>query len=363
MATNNSATIAGILDIQDSESVLVNVVGQETTFEAIQEYTRLLNESLNRITALFIERTTTNHKFKYYLPGNRELQTMGGLARPGEQKFKYGYDVALPIDQFGDAIGGDWIDMAYMTIADVDRNVAEIRLAAQRTLRKEVLKALFYNADLSFDDRKFGTLTVKPLANGTSGELYPPLPGFDALATANHYAETGYAASAISDTNNPIATHAATMLARYPDEVDGMVFIASNMAAKTKALTNFMEVGDPRIVKGGLADRLAEIPGGVPGKVIGRSDEMWVVEWAHLPSNYSISIAPSAEKPLQRRVDPAETGLPNDLTLVKQSDLHPLEKSEWVWRFGLGVTNRLNGFVLECGVGGTYTVPTGYSRA
>jgi hypothetical protein len=354
-------TIAGILGIEDADSTLVNEVGQETVFQAVTEYTSRLNEALNRITGLFVERTTTSWKWTYKLPGNRELQTQGGMARAAEQKFKASYDVALPIFQFGDALGGTFIDMAYMSIADVDRNVLEIRNASRRTLRKEILKALFNNTSLSYDDLKNGTLTVQPLANG-DGTYYPPLPGTDDLAEATHYAETGYAYTAISDTNNPIATHKATLLGRYPDEVDGIVFIASNMSPYVQGLTNFMEVGDPRIVKGGLADRLTNLPGGVPGKVIGRCDDMWVSEWADVPSNYSVSIAPSYEKPLQRRVDPPATGLPSELTLIKQSDLFPLEKSEWMWRFGMGVVNRLNGFVLECGTGGTYTVPTSLAR-
>lgn len=355
-------TIAGILQIEDADSTLVNEVGQENVYNAITEYTGLLNANLNKITGLFVEKTTTSWKWTYHLPGNRELQTQGGMARAGEQKFKTSYDVELPIFQFGDALGGTFIDMAYMSIADVDRQMVEIRNASRRTLRKEVLKALFNNADLTYEDIKNGSLTVKSLANGDS-TYYPPLPGYDALATANHYAETGYATAAISDTNNPIATHKATLLARYPDEVDAIVFVASNMSDYVQALTNFMEVGDPRIVKGGLADRLTGLPGGVPGKIIGRCDDMWVAEWADIPSNYSISIAPSYEKPLQKRIDPPATGLPGgDLTLIKTSDLFPLQKSEWMWRFGMGVVNRLNGFILECGTGGTYTVPTSLAR-
>ncbi|MDD2921786.1 MAG: hypothetical protein PHQ36_05815 [Anaerolineales bacterium] len=360
-----ATTIAGILQIEDSENVLVNTVGQETIYDAIGEYSATLNENLNRIIGLFVEKTTSSHSWKYHMPGNRELQTQGGMARAGEQKFKVSYDVALPIFQFGDALGGTFIDMAYMSVADVDRQVIEITNAGRRTLRKEILKALFNNADLSYDDIKQGRLIVKSLANGDATE-YAPLPGYDALATANHFAVTGYATASIGGadgtTNNPIKTHADTMLARFPDEYDAIVFIANNMADYVKGLTNFMEVGDPRIVKGGLADRLTNLPGGVPGKVIGRSDEMWVSVWPDLPPNYSYSIAPSYEKPLQKRIDPPATGLPGDLRLIKQSDLFPLEKSEWMWRFGMGVVNRLNGFVLECGAGGTYTVPTSLER-
>jgi len=352
-----ATTIAGILQIEDAANTYVNTVGEQSIYDAVGEYTRRLNASLERLTGLFVQRTTTDHKFRYYLPGNRELQSQGGMGRPAEQKFKAYYDVALPIFQYGDAVGSTFIDAAYMTVADVDRQVAEIRLAARKRLRKSVLQALFNNADLTYEDLVFGTLIVKPLANGDAVE-YPPLPGYDTLATANHFAVTGYAVAAISDINNPIATHAATLLASYPDEIDGIVFIATNMTPYVKALTNFMEVGDPRIIKGGLADRLVNLPGAVPGKIIGRCDEMWVSEWPDLPANYSISIAPSAEKPLQRRIDMPGTGLPSELTLIKQSDLFPFSKSEWMWRYGMGVVNRLNGFVLECGVGGSYTIPT-----
>lgn len=354
-------TIAGILDIADSENTYVNQVGQTHVYDAIGEYTARLNTNLNLITGLFVEKTTTNVQWTYHLPGNRQLQRQGGMARAGEQKFKASYGVALPIFQFGDALGGDWINMAYMTIADVDRQVDEIKLGARRLLRKEVLIAMFNNADLSFDDLKWDTLTIRGLANGDA-TYYPPLPGVDDLATANHYGKTNYAVSAIDDDHDPIKWHADKIKARFPDEIDGLVFISSNMTPYVKELTDFLEVGDPRISKGGLADRLNDLPGGLPGRVIGRAHEVWIVEWADVPSNYSVSIAPSYEKPLQKRIDIPEANLPSDLTLIKVSDKFPLEKSDWVWRFGLGVVNRLNGFVLECGVGETYTVPASLAR-
>ncbi|HQP27415.1 MAG TPA: hypothetical protein PLL58_06255, partial [Candidatus Syntrophosphaera sp.] len=91
-------------------------------------------------------------------------------------------------------------------------------------------------------------------------------------------------------------------------------------------------------------------------------EEMWVAVWPDIPPTYSVSIAPSAEKPLQKRIDPAGTNLPSELTLVKQSDLYPLEKSDWMWRFGMGVVNRLNGVVVKCAASGAYSVPTKYAR-
>ncbi len=354
-------TIAGILGIEDSEETFVNTVGQQAVFDAVNEYAARLSESLNRVTGLFVERTTEDYKWRYYLPGDRELQTQGGMGRSAEQKGGKYYDVALPIFQFGDALGGSYVETAYMTIADVEKQMVEMRNATRRTLRRQILTSIFNNEPLTFDDIKRGQLTVLSLAN-QDGTLYPPLPGYDDLAQAQHYLETGYLVSAIDDTHNVIKVHADVLLARYPDEYDGIVFIGTDQVEYVKGLTGFMEVGDPRIIKGGLADRLTNLPGAVPGKIIGRCEEMWVAVWPDIPPTYSVSIAPSAEKPLQKRIDPAGTNLPSELTLVKQSDLYPLEKSDWMWRFGMGVVNRLNGVVVKCAASGAYSVPAKYAR-
>lgn len=356
-------TVAGILGIEDSERTFVETVGQEAVYDAITEYVAQLNDDLTRASGLFISRTTEKFKFRYFLPGDRKLQRMGGAGNPAERKTGGSYDVALPILQWGDAIGANWIDMAYMSIADVDRQLTDIAAGAQRTLRDEILTALLYNSSWTFADERQGDLIIQPLANNDS-VLYPPYPGNASAAVANHYAETGYAATAINDSNNPIKTINDTLNVRYEGQtVDAIALIARNMEAGVEALTDFEPVPDPRIEPSPLADHLVNLPGQIPGRIIGRSNNTWVSVWSHLPSNYAVGVVPDVEAPLQIRVDPAYTNLPRGLTLVKNSDLHPLLKSEWVWRFGLGVCNRLNGFVLECGTGGSYSVPTGYSRA
>jgi hypothetical protein len=35
--------------------------------------------------------------------------------------------------------------------------------------------------------------------------------------------------------------------------------------------------------------------------------------------------------------------------------------NEWRWRFGLGTRNRLNGVIMELGVGGSYSIPSDYA--
>jgi hypothetical protein len=354
-------TIAGILGVEDSDTTFVNTVGQEAIYDAIGQITEQLNADLERISRLFIGKTTESFKFRYFMNGVRKLQRMGGLGNPAERRVGGSYDVALPIFQFGDALGGNWIDMAYMTVGDVDRQMSSIADAAKRTLRDEILIVLFNNTSYTFEDERNGSLTIYPLANNDSTK-YPPLPGSSTPAVANHYSESGYTVANITDTNDPIKTIANKLLARYPYSKDPVVLIGDDMVDKVKLLTDFDGTPDPRKAQSPLADRLVELPDMVPGKIIGRCDNAWVSQWSEMPATYTIGIVPDAEPPIQTRVDPAETGLPRTLTLVKTSDLHPLEKSEWVWRFGLGVTNRLNGVVMEVSAGGGYTIPADYAR-
>ena len=42
-------TIAGILDIEDSDATLVNEVGQQVVYDAVVEYTNRLNANISRI--------------------------------------------------------------------------------------------------------------------------------------------------------------------------------------------------------------------------------------------------------------------------------------------------------------------------
>ena len=62
------------------------------------------------------------------------------------------------------------------------------------------------------------------------------------------------------------------------------------------------------------------------------------------------------------REDPADTGLAGGLNLVGEDEEFPFRNAFYSHRFGLGAGNRLNGVALEFGIGGTYTIPTGYGH-
>ena len=357
-------TIPGILGIQDSERTFVEGVGQRQVFDATQEYVAMVNEDLARVTSLFIERTTEDHKFRYYLPADGELQRVSDLGRPGERKITGSWDVALPLEGFGDALGTSRIDLAYMTLADYQRHVEGITLRAQNTLRKEILRTLFDNVNYNFVDPLRGTLGIKALAN-TDGTLYPPVAGGTTAADATHYAESGYIVSAITDTNNPIKTVSRALRARFGANGTArrrVVLIASGMQDVVEALTDFELIDDVNLQRGVNANAVLNVPVSIPGEIIGYCNEAYVSVWDWLPPTYSIGIDLQAEKPIQMRVDPGYTNLPRGLNLVTESDEFPLTKSDWQWRFGLGVVNRLNGYVLEVANGGGYTIPTGYSH-
>lgn len=359
-------TIPGILGIQDSERTFVEGVGQRQVFDATQEYVAMVNEDLARVTSLFIEKVTEDHKFRYYLPADGELQKVSELGRPGESKVNGSWDVALPLESWGDALGASRVDLAYMTLADYQRHVEGIALRAQNTLRKEIMRTLFDNVNYNFADKLRGTLAIKALAN-TDGTLYPPLAGGVTAADATHYVESGYIVSAISNTNNPIKTISRALRARFGSNGNGnarrrVILIASGMQDYVEALADFDAVDDMNIVAGANSDKVVNTPVSIPGEIIGYCDQAWISVWDWMPATYAVGIDLLAPKPIQMRVDPGYTNLPRGLTLVAQSDEFPLTKSDWQWRMGLGIANRLNGYVMEVANGGGYTVPTGYSH-
>lgn len=356
--------IFGALGINDTERVMLNTLGQSVVYEAIQTVLNQYNAELASAMSIFIERSTSDYKIRYKLPGGGRLQRLGGQAQAGAVKAYGGWDVALPLEGFGAQLAGNRIDMAYMTVQDLDRHLNTIFIQDRNTVRYEILKALLNNVQRTFVDPLYGSLSVEPLANGDS-VVFPPVLGSESEATDNHYLESGYAASAISDTNDPYATIVAELEEHFGVVTGGSniaTFINNAQVAKTLALTKFDSVVDRFIRPGANANLPQDLPASMPGRVLGRhSDGTWVVEWRSVPSAYMIAVHLEAPAPLLERVDPADTGLGSGLQLVAEDGDYPISSSHYEHRFGLGAGNRLNGVVMELGSGGTYDIPSGYS--
>lgn len=357
--------LLGLLNIAEAaaDKTFVQVIGQRMVYEAVQELLTAYNAELDMAKRVFVERTTSDFKFRYKLPGGGRLQRRGGQAQSGAVKASGYWDVAFPLEDFGAVFGGDDIAMAYMTAREVDRHVDTIMIQDKNTYRFEMLKALFNNTARTFQDDVQGSLTIQPLANGDS-VVYPPVIGSEAEATDTHYLESGYLASAISDTNNPFPVIRAELNEHFGVEQGGeniAVFINSDETPEVEALAAFDDVPDRFVQPGDNQDTLKSTPTGLPGTVIGRSNSCWVVEWDWIPSGYMLGIHLDAMKPLIERIDPSETGLGQGLRLVAEEEEYPLKTSHYRHRYGLGVGNRLNGVVMELANGGGYTIPTAYA--
>ncbi len=356
----------GVLTLADADDyTLVNTVGQGVVYDDLNLYLAQRQADMQAALAVFVEMTTELYTENYKLPGGGRLQRRGGQAQSAAVKAGGSWDTGYPLEDFGAQIAWTDVVMGYLTIQEFNRHVQTVEEQDRNTVRFELLKALFNNGGGSprtFVDPIHGSINVQPLANGDA-TLYPPVMGSETEATENVYLESGYVAADISDTNNPYATNVAKLVSHFGRSTGGrniVSFINSAQEAKTRALTDFVEVEDRFVRTSALADVPVNLPN-VPGEVVGRVSGTWVVVWDWIPANYILTIHLEAEAPLKMRVDPASTGLQRGLVLVAQDAIYPFEMAHWRHRFGFGVGNRLSAVVMELGTGGTYTVPTAFA--
>lgn len=356
------SSIFGALNLSDADRVFSATVGQQLIYQAAQAYLARVNAEIERQMAVFVASTTEGYKIRYKLPGAGKLQKRREQSQFGARKTIGQWDVAFPLEDYGDQIAADDVTMAYMTVRELDLHIQGIVIRDVNTVRYEMLKRIFTRSQVSFGDPLWGTLAIEGLANGDT-VTYPPVVGSESEATDDHYLESGYAASAITDTNNPYVTIVAELEEHFGKQSGGpniVTFINSAETPETQALTDFVEYSDRFIAPGTQTATVVGAPVEMPGRVIGRTNGTWVSEWDWIPSGYMIGVSRETEAPLVQRVDPADTGLGRGLQLVARDEIFPFEMSFWRHRFGFGAGNRLAAVVMELGTGGSYTVPTAY---
>ncbi len=356
------STLFGALGVSETERTYLRTLDQSIVYDAVQTVLAEFNAATAAARSFFVEESTSDIQRRYKLPGGGYMQGRNSQGRPGALKAYGGWDVAWPLNDYADAIGENDIDMAYMTVAELDRHIKTVQIRSLNTERKAILQALFNNTALSHADQTGrGTLTVQPLANGDA-TLYPPVLGSESEATEDHYLEAGYAESAISSTNDPTATVKSELEEHFGAPTGGsdiMLFVTAAAGAKIAAISGFTKVTDMNVRPGQDTDTVTGIPSSAPGRVLGSLNNVWVVEWRYLPSGYGFGLHMGAPKPLIRRVDPAEVGLGDgSLQLVAEDTAFPFKNSVWRQRYGYGAGNRLNGIAIEFASAGSYTVPT-----
>lgn len=357
------STIFGALKLADTDRVFRATTGQRVIYDAARQYVEGQNAALNAVLANFVEQTTEDHTLRYKLPGGGMLQRRGGQAQSGAVKATGSWDVAFPLEEYGDQIAGDDVAMAYMTAAELDRHIQTVVIRNINTVRFEMLKALFNNAARTFVDPLWGNLTVQPLANGDS-VVYPPVVGSASEAADTHYLASGYANSAVSDANDPIADIAIPELEEHFGQATGgspiVVFLNAAEVPYLTALTGVVSTIDRYIAPGANTD-VPSVPAGLPGRFIGRHVQgAFLQQWDWIPSGYLFALHLDAPKPLFKRRDPADTGLPDGLAMVAEDKEYPFEQMHWRHRFGFGVANRLNGVLIQL-TASSFSVPTAYA--
>ena len=185
----------------------------------------------------------------------------------------------------------------------------------------------------TFIDPLHGSLTVRRLAN-TDSTLYPPVIGSITEADDQHYHELGDVATAIDDTHDPwvgVNTNTINIVAEL-EEHFGITagssqivsFINQAEVTEVSALTDFEPVDIVQIREGTQTAAPVGVPTNLPGVVIGRHRAgAWIVRWDFVPATYILSIHTGTEPPLMKRVDPADTGLGSDLSLVATDEEFP----------------------------------------
>lgn len=302
------SAIFGHLNISDSDRVFNSTVGQRVIWDAAQEYLGRVNAELAASLGLFVQETTENFKERYKLPGGGYLQQRNSDGSYQAVKVTGQWDVCYPIRDQGAQIAGNDVDMAYMTVKELDNHIQTVVIQNVNTTRYWVLKAILNNTEVSFVDPLHGTLACEPLANGDS-VVYPPVIGATAEATEDHYLASNYAYTAISTTNNPILTMKADLEHHYGLSEGGsdiIIFVPASVTPYLVALgsTHWTDIGDPRINYGNATNLAQMLGASYPGTLRGRCDGCWIVEWAWMPTDptpYLFGIYPGAPAPLKRR--------------------------------------------------------------
>jgi hypothetical protein len=353
----------GVLTLGDADT-LVNVVGQRLVWETAQAYFDQYNADMEAASRTLVERVTTEPKARYFLPGGGMMQRRGGQAQSHAVRPIGNWDVAIPLEEFGDQIAGTKNGMAKMTLGKMQNTLRNITIRSNNTRSFEMARALFVNTTRAFPDDDLGTLTIQPLAIVSDGVTYPPLMGTTADTTLESYYESGYAASAISDANNPIEFIADKLRARFGDSGQIVVAIHLDQRPKVEDLADFEAVADPNLRVGNSTTVAVGAPADIPGRVIGYCNGAWVTVWPTMPSGYVFGFDGEQPRPLLERAHEAGAQIPRGLHLVTESfdaGTYPWIQAHYEDHFGYGVGNRVNGVVLELGTSGAYTIPAAYA--
>jgi len=347
----------GFVGLEHLFSQRVVEVGVQVVYDAIRQSADEHTRQINGLLGSFVE-LTTKYKERYALPGSGTLQPLDEWGNPRVVKQEGYYDVAYPIQGGGTAWGDNRVTREIMTVEEANRNTIEAQRMDADWMRRHILAAVFDPSTWTFDDKEFGDLTIQPLAITSDGVTYLRTGG--SSSTDEHYLAQ---AASIDDDHNPF-DDIYDELMEHPSNAGGPVvtYVPTNLTSSIEALTAFLELSDPDIVKGLASDRLDE--GGVTeirgfgDEVLGKVNKNWIVEWRALPDDFMLAHARGGGPVVkQREYDaPALRGFFPE----RFSPDGNLMVTRMLRYSGFGVSNRVAAVAYKIG-NASYAVPTGYS--
>lgn len=357
-----AATIYGILGLPDANRTVQNI-GQVVIYDAIQTLLARHNADLQGVLGTFVGSTTSTPEETYAGGGGGMMQESDRLTRPAAVKAGQRYSVGYPLRDARDQIAGDDITYAYMSLADLQVQIQNIFLRHINWTRFNVLRAMLNNANYTFEDETLSQrlIAVKRLAN-QDGTIYPPVISM-ALdgADDNHYIVSGYTSATISNVNNPFVTIRNEIKEHWGDG-NIVVFINSAQQPAVEALSTWVPYTDPMISPAlNTVQIVGAAPANVPGAIIGRINRCWVSVWDFVPADYMLATDLDADPPLRKRIDAVPVAGSGNLALIARQTEFPLQEAFWRCRQGFGVSNRLNGVVMQFKAPGAYDIPPGYA--
>lgn len=341
---------------------------QELLYTAAQQYVGMANEAMTKALSAFVDPTPTiNIQEQFQLPGGGQMQKTSEDNTGAPVSPNGGWTVGYPLENFNDPLAINDVDRAYMTPDEWQRHMDTVITRARNTKRNAILYRIFNNTTDTFTDKRFGAITVQPLAlSSQTTVLYPPVEGSDTEAVDQHYLASGYVTGSISDTNNPYATIVNELVEHGVDmteDIPIVAFIHPDEQTVTEALTNFVPYIPPsRITAGSNTDQVLMPSKPIPGKVIGYIRGLcWVSVWRWQPTGYITGVNLAAPAPLKMRADLPGTNLGDGmLQLLPEERRGVITWNHWRLRFGMGTANRIGAVVMKL-TAGSYDIPTGYS--
>lgn len=347
------AALYGAMGLADVKNLSVQQLGQRVVFDAVNTLLAQYNADLAAITDFFVARTTEEVQITYFMPGGGEMQESTEWTRPGAVRPPAGYPVGFEINDARDQVAWNDIALAYATVETVQAAVDNIMIRHTNWVRRKLLRAVLNNVNRTTLDPQFGSVTVKPLANGDT-DVYSMYGA--AMATDNHYIASNMAS--ISDANNPFPTYYEE-IAEHVGDTTVVALVNPAQAAQIKAMAAFIDVADTRVR---VSDGIEAINPGisVPGSIIGLLGNTWISEWRAMPAGYTFVRNMDVPAPLLKRIDRVPIDGRGELRLIATQQEFPLQESFWRDRHGYGAENRVAALVGQI-TGAAYVIPAGYA--